>query len=289
MNAATLLQDMPVDLGGRPGGPALYQLARVLAGSKPENVYAPPPVTRYHLLRTVAVRTLWSAAAILVLGLGLQAPLLHDLLDSRAQRTVLAARTQPLQRQYEELSAGFPQAEISPAEMELIVQTYDTLDAQSLHPGAGFNLAADALAGSPGLELTSVSWQIEEAPFKAFVDATGATVSAPPAIPGISQNDAFLAALLSNRSRVKMVINGEAYSPSSFREAQDQVVGYIDALDRYSGVSVFASRMPTDVRTDIEVSTTVNDGEVRAPFTLEVVIDPQERATAASAATGAQP
>jgi hypothetical protein len=34
--------------------------------------------------------------------------------------------------------------------------------------------------------------------------------------------------------------------------------------------------MPTDVRTDISVATLVTDGEIRAPFTLELtLVSPQ--------------
>jgi hypothetical protein len=50
----------------------------------------------------------------------------------------------------------------------------------------------------------------------------------------------------------------------------------IDTLSANPDLSVFASKMPIEVRTDVSVSTTVDDGEVRAPFTLELTLTTPE-------------
>ncbi|HWK55478.1 MAG TPA: hypothetical protein VNR18_13960, partial [Hyphomicrobiales bacterium] len=263
-----------------PGGPTHHQLARVLAGSQPDNVYASAAIRRFHTLRNHASRARWAAGLILVLGLSLQVPDLQALLDTRAQTTVFTNRTAPLRLQYQARSAAQPQLAVSPAEMALIVETHARLEAQSHHVGIDLNMAADALALAPGLALGAVGWQLNQSTFKPFADRLGNLQSTPPPLSNVAAADPLLAAQLSNSTGIRLQINGEAYSPGSFREAQQQVQAYITALQNYPGVNVSASRMPTDVRTNIDVSTTVNDGEVRAPFTLDLSIDPSLRAAA---------
>lgn len=270
-----------VDGGQTPGGPTHYQLARVLAGSQPDNVYGSAALRRFHALRNHASRACWAAGLILVLGLSLQVQDLQTLLDTRAQTVVFTNRTAPLRQQYQARSAAQPRLAVSPAEMALVVETHARLEAQSHHVGVELNMAADALALAPGLVLNSLGWQLNQSTFKPFADSLGNLQTTPPPLGNAVAADPLLAAQLSNSTGIRLQINGEAYSPGSFREAQQQVQAYITALQDYPGVNVSASRMPTDVRTSIDVSTTVNDGEVRAPFTLDLGIDPGARAAVA--------
>jgi len=118
--------------------------------------------------------------------------------------------------------------------------------------------------------LTSLEWRLEEAPYVPVKDVYGAIVDTGNVLRRVVLGNGFLGPLLKDQTQIELIIQGEAYSPGSYREAQEQVDVMVQALQKTEGVSVYASQMPTDVRTDIDMTLRVDDGEVRAPFTLEV-------------------
>jgi hypothetical protein len=268
-----LLAALPVDLQDRAPVPVYYFLAKVLARLRPENSYAPPASSKYHDLGNIARLVSITAGVLLLLGLAINAPVALGVLDMWQQRDVLAARTRPLQGEYALLSQRFPATPIPSREMELVVETFDVIKRQIRTPVDTLNLISAALAQAPGLELTAVSWALEEKTSVPVADEYG-TLPLPRTPPaGQNATSAFMALVLQEKTALKVQISGQAYLPSSFREAQNQVETFVDALAANPGVTVFASKMPTDVRTDIRVSTTVTDGEVSAPFMLDLTLD----------------
>lgn len=252
-------------------GPVCHFIASVLSRLQPGNVYAPAAASKYQDLKSLGT-TLWlSGAALLLVALGLAIPRTLALMDQWQQRDQLRAQTLPLRAQYRVLSQDFPETPVPPREMELIVQTYDSIRSQIHTPVAALNMLSAALALSPGLQLRSIDWQLEEKPFESTTDQFG-NATTDEALPGVTGDTALVGRVLQGRTRLKVTVIGEAYSPDSFRDAQDQVSALADALANNPGVTVFASRMPTNVRTDIRVETRVADGEVRAPFTLELTL-----------------
>lgn len=213
-----------------------------------------------------------SLFTLLLVALGLAVPRTLTLIDQWQQRDQLRAQTVPLRAQYEVLSRDFPETPLPPREMELIVQTYDIIQSQTHTPVAALNMLSAALAVSPGLQLRSFDWQLEEKPLEATTDQFGNTITNG-SLPGVSGDDALVGRVLQGQTRLKVTVVGEAYSPDSLRDAQNQVNALVDALAANPGVTVYASRMPTDVRTDIRIETRVTDGEVRAPFTLELTLE----------------
>jgi hypothetical protein len=120
--------------------------------------------------------------------------------------------------------------------------------------------------------LTAIDWSLTEIPADPASTSGSLQDTSAPLPEGLGEANNMLGYLLAERSQLKITIEGQAYSPSSFREAQDKVVKFVSALSVNPGLSVYASRMPTDVRTDISVTTLVTDGEIRAPFTLELTL-----------------
>ena len=271
-NAQELLHEKGSSLANEPGSSTYLQLTKVLGAARPRNVYAPPSATRAYDLKAFARGLAIAASVTIVAGIGMNIPGFMSLASQWEQRENLVARTLPLQREYNQLTERFPETPIPSREMELLVQTWDTLSAQNRTPITALNTLTSALATSPGLQINSVNWAVVAEPFEPYIDAFGTNHAAPEPYAGLSPDD-FRSILLQKRSIVEMTVTGEAYSPDSFREAQEQVLALVEALDAEDGISVFASRMPTDVRTDTQVSTTVDDGEVRAEFTLIISID----------------
>lgn len=268
-----LLTALGVELGAQEASPVHYFIAKVLAGRQPANVYAPPVATKYQDLRRFG-RMLWyTTATILLLGIGACIPPALSVLAQWEERDTLLAQARPLQEEYRMLTERFPETPIPSREMQLVVETHDLIAQQVYSPVDALNMISRALAGATGLQLTNVTWELTErstqsgtqdnrgmrpAPREALLDAAGTT--------GL---------VLRDRTAVKVTITGEAFSPASFREAQQQVDDLIAALRLNPGVTVFASQMPTEIRTDISFSTTVDDREVRGPFTLEMTLAPE--------------
>jgi len=261
---STQLQDQPLS-------PIHHFIASIFVRQQPDNVYAPPSASKYQDLKRLAA-TLWlSSAALLAVALAAATPKALGVMDQWQQRDQMVAQTQPLRSQYATLSQRFPETPVPPREMELMVQTYDSIRRQIVSPVDTLNMLAQALAMAPGLVLRNIEWELEEKPFVPVMDEYG-NMSTNTSLPGVTADNAFLGYVLQGRTQVKATITGEAYSPDSFRDAQEQVNALVAALAANPGVAVFASQMPTDVRTDIRVATLVADGEVRAPFTLEVTL-----------------
>lgn len=255
---------------GRTVKPIHFILARVLASTTTQNIYGPPAVTRYHdMLRLGSLLSL-AAGVLLCVGLGSNLPLALSIKDKWDQSESFVNRTEPLVRQYEQLSRQFPPTPIAPSEMALIVDAHQRINSQVLNPVTTLNTLAAALALTDGLQLTSIDWKLEEIPFVPAKDARGRDTKPPATLKGVGVGTGFAGMVLQQNTRLKIIINGESFSPASFREAQNQVQRLVEVLEQQSDVEVFASRMPTDVRTDISLTTTIDDSEVRAPFTLEM-------------------
>jgi hypothetical protein len=250
--------------------PSHYLIASILQRRKIENLYAPPSLTRFDDLRSLGRLLLCSAAVVLLLGFGLNVPSVMDQLDKQEQADTIRMQIGPLRSQYEALTQRFPETPVPPREMELIVSTHAVIRQQIISPIDALNLVAESLALSPGLQLTSLDWALEEERFIDTPDEFGNAPLPPESLQNIPADNALTGLILQQRTRIHLVINGEAYSPQSYRDAQDQVSNFINALAANDEVTVVDQQMPIDVRNDISVTATINDSEVRAPFTVEL-------------------
>lgn len=275
-----LLNALDVDLGGQEPNPSQYFIASVLAGRQPANVYAPPSATKYQDLRNLS-RAVWiSSAVVIATGLGIAMIPGLSILDQRQQRDAFLAQTRPLREEHERLSERFPETPIPSREMQLAVETYDMIAKQVYTPLDVWNMVARAMAGSEGLQLTGITWELVEKPADQVDESeeNGASRARRRPTP---QQAALAAAgitgvVLQGRTAIKAHITGEAFSDNSFREAQEQVDALVNALALNPGVTVFASQMPTQVRTDIDISNTVDNREVRGPFVLDLTLVPPQ-------------
>lgn len=256
--------------GTRTIKPVHYVLAQVLATSTPPNVYAPPAVTRYHDLLRLGSLVGLAAGVVMLIGIGGNLPLALGVKDKWDQAANFEARTQPLLLQYDSLSRTFPATPIPSVEMALVVDAYKRIKQQLLNPVAALNMITAAMTQTDGVLLTSIQWELVHKPFVPGKDENGRDLKEPAALKGVTGGTEFAGAVLQRNTMLKIIINGESYSPASFREAQDQVQQLVTALAKNADVTVFATRMPTEIRTDVVASAEVDDSEVRAPFTLEL-------------------
>ena len=276
--------------------PNHFILARVLAATSPANIYAPASATRYHnLLRIGSLITL-AAGILLVIGILGVAPMVLWANQKLTEAQGFVARTQPLLREYSELSKRFPETELPPVEMALVVDAYSRLKSQSFSPISALNDIGRALQGKKGIHIQSIEWVVEPKPKEiAKVDPAnkGKKAKQPrkPAVPQLTSTPEteLTAELLRKNARLKWILSGQASAESSFREAQNEVIALSDALAMIPNAKVNATRMPIDVRTDVELKNTVDDRDVRAGFTLEVTIAFDSPTDSTDAEVAAQP
>lgn len=240
-------------------------LADIVTKKPLRNVYAPLSAQKFHFLRTWSRAAVVASVTLSLLAIFFQVPKMIDTYGMWQQEAQLASLTQPWLQQYDELSQEFPETPIPSQEMALVVETYETVRSQSYRPANAMAVISEALTYSPNLQITGIEWMLtEKAP----------DPSEPPPRytpqPNDGDTEVFTYAVLEQNTGLTIVIEGIAYSPRSYREAQNQVLAFTEALEELTGATVTPTRMPTEVRVDGNVSTTVNDSELRAQFTVEV-------------------
>lgn len=258
----------PIEMHGNRPSTLTVVLAKTLSHTRPENVYAPPKAKRFQIIRRISQGLVAASIILLATTLLMQTPVFIEVSNQWQQRDSVIAATKPYTKEYERLSQGFPETPIPSKEMELVVSTAQKIAAQSIQPASTMNLISEALEKSPDLQITAIRWSLEEqAPAEApRFDPFGA-------IRDMSNKAKFRRSIFEERTLPKLTIDGIAYSPRSYREAQAQVDSLIFALREYSNVlQVTPTKMPTDVRSDASVNTTVDDDELRAEFALEVTL-----------------
>jgi hypothetical protein len=248
-------------------GSMIFFLCALIQQKKIKNTYAPPKVRKYYLLKNLGSALSYSSVALIILSLLISAPMFLDSLDLSSQRAQLQQQTQPLLVEYDLLSQRFPETPIPSKEMALVVETTEQIRNLSINPTEAMAYISSKINSSPNLQVTEINW---------LLDSTQADPFDPLAqqMRYLSmQNDAenaYKAAILDHRAELKVQISGMVYSSGSYREAQQEVEQFSNALAENSNVSVTQIQMPTDVRVDTQVSTTIDNNELRAPFTLQL-------------------
>lgn len=255
--------------GSEPTGLYVF-LAQLLQKARFEDAYGYFDIKRYKHLKTISQGLALVSGAMVIAALVVNTPTLSDTLNKNSLRETVESQTVPLRQEYSRLTERFPETPIDSKEMALIVETYETIERQSYDPISALSVVSEALAQSPDLHISKIDWSVQETELEQ--DASqGFFGYAPPQaiVPGTE----FTQAVLDNRTSLRVVVEGLAYSPRSYREAQDQVLAFADALNEIEGVSVTPLKMPTDVRVDTQVFTTVDDDELRAAYALELLFD----------------
>ena len=251
-------------------GSMIYFLCVLLQKKKIRNTYAPPAVRKYFLLQNLGSTLNYGSLSLIVLSLLISMPLFMESWDFSRQQASLIQQAQPLEVEYDILTQRFPATPIPSQEMALVVESTEQIMNQSLSPSDAMAFISSNLISSPTLQLTEITWALEN-------------VAVDPFDPDVAQmrylglqNDienSFKAAVLDQRTNLNVRISGMAYSSGSYREAQQQVQLFADAMAQHPGVRVTPVIMPTNVRVDTEVTTTIDNNELRAPFVLRLDIE----------------
>lgn len=251
-------------------GAMVYFLCNLIQKKQIKNTYAQPRVRKFFLLDTIGSMLAYGSLAVIVVSLLFSMPLYLEAWNLSNQQTDIASQTQPLEVEYNVLTQRFPETPIPSKEMALVVESFEQIDSQIYSPIQAMAYISENIASSPNLQITEIEWSLQ--PYN--VD---------PALPEnqtmrylryqTDQINSYLAAILDHRTTLRVEISGVAFSSGSYREAQQQVQVFSDALAQNPGVRVVPVRMPTDVRVDNQVSTTIDNNELRAQFVLRLNIE----------------
>jgi hypothetical protein len=245
-----------------------HLLALTLNSGNISNTYGSGEMTHYFDMRQLSKRISIAAGVVLAGALMACAPKLVSLLNKQEQQQRVAQQTAPLLRQHEAIAAQFPKNELPSAEIAQLVESSALFEKQAYDPFAAMNIVSAAFSQVSGLQLQSIRWELIE---KTTDSSTRASTA--PRLRNTIMLKPLTDALLVERTQIKLSLSGEAYSPSSFRSAQEQVQALIANIQAQPGITIVATQLPVDVRTDVKVSTIVNDSEVRQPFSIELVQD----------------
>ena len=260
------ISNFSIELSGQAPDSIILYCASLLKSARIENTYAPFEDRKYYHLNMTGVCMAWSAVLFLILTLGIKIPTLFDALGKWDQQEQMKARTAPLEREYEQLTRRFPETPIPSKEMALVVETAEAIEKQIYTPSSLINLISTALQSSPELSLSRIHWELLEEEVEIDPQYGIAPIDLDP-------TDNYQSAIIEGRTKFITEINGLAFSTNSYREVQEQVLQFVNALEDIPGVTVNPVKMPIDVRVDASVTTTVGDSEVSAPFTLELTFE----------------
>jgi hypothetical protein len=267
-------ESFALTIDGLDRSPTTLFLGRILQRTRLVNIYAPLQTRKYFQLQSLADGLKTAGIALVVVTILSKSFSFIDTLGNWDLVQNLLQQTAPLNRQYEQLTQRFPETPIPSAEMALVVETAEHININSYRIENALTFISRALSVAPELRLTKISWAMvvkEVDPgdeFAAFGSSFGAPAPQQTGQP-IQQ------ATLNDMTQVNFTIEGLAFSPQSYREAQNQVMLFMTALDQAPGMSVITSQMPTDVRVDATVSTLVDNNALQAPFTLVLELEAQ--------------
>lgn len=252
-------------------------LGRILQKSRLPNVYAPLQVRKYFQLRNLAKSLSTLGASLVAFTIFLKAFSLIDTVGNWDLVANLQAQTAPLERQYDQLTQSFPDTPIPSAEMALVVETVENVTLNSYLLEDALTSLSQALIVAPDLQITNISWEMAPRDISQEDQQLGSFGSFG-SFPTSQQNgdQEIQNSTLQNQTQVNISLQGLASSPQSYQEAHNQVQNFINALNKIQGITITASKMPTEVRVDTTVSTLVDNNALRAPFTVEMKLEPMQ-------------
>lgn len=276
-NIQDLADSFALTIDGLDTSPTTLFLGRILQRTRLANIYAPLQTRKYFQLQNLASGLKTAGIGLVVITILTKSFSLIDTLGNWDLVQNLQQQTVPLNRQYDQLRQRFPVTPIPSAEMALVVETAEHINNNSYRIEDALALISRALSVAPDLRLTNIGWAMavkEVDPNDADLASFGGSFGAPPAQQQ-SAGQSIQQVTLNDMTQINISIEGMAFSPQSYRAAQNQVTQFMTALDQAPGISVTSSQMPTDVRVDATVSTLVDNNALQAPFTLELKLEVQ--------------
>lgn len=215
------------------------------------NIYASPATRRFTKLRMQRNFILLGCLSVLLFGGLVSAPVLNAALQSRSNFQTMTLDMIPVQDQYDELTAQFPETPIPSEAMALVVNSYDRIDGQNHLPATLLSEVSQILLQHPTITLSSVVWNL-------------------------TADDEYFEinnAILADAAVVELELYGEQNGTASYENSDSRLRAFMDALSTIEGASVTPISLPIESGPDAAVSAIVGDQVLNSEFALSVRIE----------------
>lgn len=215
------------------------------------NIYASQGAMRFTNLRRQ--RNFIALGCLLVLALGgiVSTPVLTETLQSQSSYRTITAGIQPVQQQYDELTAQFPATPIPSEAMELVVNNYNLIGNQNHYPVELFSEISQVVAQHPTINLSSIVWRL-------IADEQFLEI-----------NDAILA----NSATIELELYGAQLGSGGFEDSDSRLRAFMDSLSNIEGATVTATRLPVETGPNASVTAVVGGEQFDSEFSLSVRIE----------------
>jgi len=215
------------------------------------NIYASQNAMRFANLRMQ--RNFIGLGCLLLLFIGgiVSAPVITDTLQSQSSYRTITANMQPIQQQYDELTAQFPATPIPSEAMALVVNNYDLIDSQNHYPMELLGEISQVVMQHPAINLSSIVWRL-------------------------IADDQFLEisdAILANRATIELEILGSQLGSSGYEASDLRLRAFMDSLSKIEGATVTAIRLPVETGPNASVTAVVGGEQFDSEFSLSVRIE----------------
>lgn len=215
------------------------------------NIYAPSPALRFLELYSARRVIVFLALAVLIAGAASGAPLLLDGIERQLRVSEIQDQTNPVQSQYNALTAQFPETPIPSEALELAVGTYDLIERQVESPFTIMAAFSQVLERFPTVRLSSLEWRL----------------SSPEETETVTQ------VLLGGSARPQLEIAGFLRGSRSIGDSDRVLRQFINDLNAIDGLSAVPVSLPVQEGPEAALSTVIDDSLVDVQFAIRVSRD----------------
>jgi len=216
-----------------------------------ENIYASQSVMRFTKLRMQRKLIALSCLLVLIFGGIVSAPVLTDALQSQTSYRAITAGMQPIQQQYDDLTAQFPATPIPSEAMALVVNNYDLIGNQNHYPVELLSEISQVVEQHPTIDLTSIVWKLVAD--EQFLEI----------------NDA----ILTNSTTIELELHGAQLGSGGYESSDSRLRAFMDSLSTIEGATVTAIRLPVETGPDASLAVVVGGEQFDSEFSLSVRIE----------------
>jgi hypothetical protein len=216
-----------------------------------ENIYASQGAMRFTKLRMQRNFIALGCLLALILGTIFSTPVLNDRFQSQAKYRAIVAGMQPIQQQYDELTAQFPATPIPSEAMALVVNNYDLIGNQNHYPVELLSAISQVVAQHRTINLSSIVWKLVA-------------------------DDQFLEindAILANNATIELELYGAQLGSGGYKNSDLRLRAFMEALSNIEGATVTATRLPVETGPNASVTAVVGGDHFDSEFSLRVRIE----------------
>jgi len=260
-----VISDMPlskrINLVDSAPGAIAYSMISALNKKGVPNVYAPAKARRFAFIKQ-AKSVMYTASALAVLGSVVAVgPTVLDATAKWEQEYEVTQRTEPLLSEYQTLTERFPETPIPSGQMELVVETANTILDQVSYPQEMLAIISEGLLEAPQLLISSIEWELVANEQEVVEENYGEA---------LSEVQVLQRAIVSGQTLLVTTVNGLVQTEGSFREATAQINLFADAIAQHSNLTVSTLSLPMDVGLNRSVAATLDGSGARGEFSIEI-------------------